>query len=158
MPAETRLDQNFPTPGVANGHVVIVAVGLMVMMLLSVVMLVGLYTWWVPQRALPPPRELPAPQVRTDERSLRRQIEDRQTALLSGYHWVDAGKTLIAIPIGRAMQILAARSTGAYDPIIAPGTIVQPPGPAAASTNQSPALHVPSNREPPRTNNGRLQQ
>jgi hypothetical protein len=144
MPVETHLERDFPSPGVANGYVVAVAVGLMVMMLGAVAMLLGFYVWRLPERALPAPRQLPAPQVRTDERLLRQQIEKRQLALLAGYRWEDAGKTVIGIPIARAMQILAARGARAYDPLIAAGTTAQAPGPAAAAAHQSPTTRVPS--------------
>ena len=71
----TQPDRTSPSPGIANRCVAIIAAGLMIMMLGSVAMLLGFYVWLLPERALPSPRELPAPQVRVDEKAMRARIE-----------------------------------------------------------------------------------
>jgi hypothetical protein len=98
--------------------------------------------------SLPAPRELPAPRVGADERALRVEIEAEQRQRLSGYRWENPEKTLIGIPIERAMQILAARGDKAYDPLIAPNPSDQGSGPAAAAAMQTQGLRVPSDKEP----------
>lgn len=143
---DTQPDRTSPPPGVANRRVAIIAAGLMVMMLGSVAMLLGFYVWQLPERALPPPRELPAPQVRVDERALRSRIEAEQRQRLSGYRWENAEKTRIGIPIERAMQIVAARGDKAFDPIMPNGS-QQALGPAAAIAAQNEGMSVPSNKE-----------
>lgn len=149
MSAEVHSDHEFPSPGVANRPVIAIAAGLMAMMLCGVLLMFGFYIWKVPGRTLPAPRQLPSPQVRTDERLLRQQLEAAQAERLSGYHWENSQKTVIGIPIERAMQILAARGTAAYDPIIQqPNTTAQSPGPATAAAMQNPASSVPSNGQP----------
>lgn len=143
------MDHEFPSPGVANRPVIAVAAGLMVMMLCGVLLMLGFYIWKVPDRTLPAPRQLPNPQVRTDERLLRQQLEAAQAERLAGYHWENPQKTLIGIPIERAMQILAARGSAAYDPILqTPNTTAQSLGPATATDAQNPSSNVPSNKQP----------
>ena len=147
MSAEAHSDRDYPAPGVASRRVILAAIGLMAMMLGAVVMMLGFYVWQLPERALPEPRQLPAPQVRTNERLLRQQLETAQRARLSGYRWEDSQKTLVGIPIERAMQIVVARGTGAYDPIATPSTTARSPGPPAAAAMQNPQIRVPSNKE-----------
>jgi hypothetical protein len=149
MSAETHSDHEFPSPGVANRPVIAVAIGLMAMMLCGVSLMLGFYTWKVPERTLPAPRQLPNPQVRTDERLLRQQLEAAQAERLAGYHWENPQKTLIGIPIERAMEILAARGPAAYDPIIQQtNTTAQSSGPATAASMQNPNSNVPSDGQP----------
>jgi hypothetical protein len=150
MSDETHSARDFPSPGVANRRVALIAIGLMAMMLGAVAMLVAFYVWQLPERTLPPPRQLPAPRVQTDERALRQQLEAAQFARLSGYRWEDAQKTLIGIPIERAMQILATRGGEAYDPIIRPSAAAPSLGPGAAGAIQNPRARVPSNQGPKR--------
>ena len=89
------------------------------------------------------------PQVRTDERLLRQQLQAAQAERLSGYHWENPQKTLIGIPIERAMQLLATRGAAAYDPIVQQSdTTAQSPGPGTAAAMQNPASSVPSNGQP----------
>jgi hypothetical protein len=148
MSAELNSGHDFPSPGVANRRVAAIAIGLMAMMLGAVGMLLGFYVWQLPERALPPPQQLPAPQVRTEERLLRQQLEAAQRERLSGYRWEDQQKNLIGIPIERAMQVLAGRGAKAYDPLIAPGTIAPSPGPDTAAALQNPQVRVPSSNQP----------
>ena len=148
MSAEPHSDHDFPSPGVANRPVIAIAAGLMAMMLGGVLLMFGFYVWQLPGRTLPAPERLPNPQVRSDERLLRQKLEAVQTERLSGYRWENSQKTLIGIPIERAMQILAARGAAVYDPIIQqPHTTAQPPGAATAAAMQNPALSVPSNAQ-----------
>jgi hypothetical protein len=147
MSAETHSDRDLPSPGVANHAVILVAAGLMAMMLCAVVMMLGFYIWQLPNRTLPAPRQLPTPQVRTDERILRQELEAAQRARLSQYRWLDEQKTLIAVSIERAMQILAGRGSNAYDPIIPPGTTAESVGATAAASMQQQGVRVPSSKE-----------
>ncbi len=152
MSAEVHSNHELPAPGVANRPVSVVAAGLMLMMLGAVAGLFAFYVWQLPDRTLPPPRQLPAPQVRTDERLLRQQLEAGQRARLSGYRWENADRTLVGIPVERAMEILVARRTAAYDPLLqSPNTIGQSPGPGAAAAMQDPRASVPSNGQPAQT-------
>ncbi len=148
MAVEAHDARDWPAPGVRNRPVIAIAAGLMAMMLISVAALTGVYIWKLPERDAATPLPLPAPQVRTDETLLRRQLERDQLSRLSGYAWQNPEKTLIRIPIERAMQILAARGPQAYDPIIAPPKTAGSPGHEAAAANQTPGSRVPSGKEP----------
>jgi hypothetical protein len=148
MSIESHSDRDFATAGVGNRAVAVIAAGLMAMMLGAVAMLIGFYVWQLPERALPPPRQLPAPQVRVDERALRAEIETEQRQRLTGYRWENPEKTLIGIPIERAMQIIAARGANAYDSLMAPSSSEQVSGPDSAAQMQTQGLRVPSNKEP----------
>jgi len=53
--------------------------------------------------------QFPAPSVLTDERAQRLQLEAAQRARLAGENG--------AIPIGRAMSMIAGRGAKAYDPV-----------------------------------------
>lgn len=149
MSAEAHSGHEFPSPDVANRPVIAIAAGLMAMMLAGGLLMVGIYAWQVGERRLPAPQRLPSPQVRTDERLLRQQLQAAQAERLSGYHWENPQKTLIGIPIERAMQLLATRGAAAYDPIVQQSdTTAQSPGPGTAAAMQNPASSVPSNGQP----------
>lgn len=150
MSAETRPHHDFPSPDVANRAVMATAAGLMAMMLAGVFLMAGIYAWQMPDRRVPAPQRLPDPQVRTDERLLRQQLEAAQTERLSGYRWENQQKTLIGIPIERAMELLAVRGAAAYDPLIhQPNNTGQSPGPATAAAMQDQNSSVPSNGQAP---------
>jgi hypothetical protein len=149
MSVDAHPDHEFPSPGVANRPVIAVAAGLMAMMLAGVFLMAGIYAWQVPHRTLPSPQRLPDPRVRTDERLLRQQLEAAQIERLSGYRWENSQKTVIGIPIERAMQILVARGAAAYDPIVKQAdATAQSPGPATAAAVQDQGSIVPSNGQP----------
>ena len=144
MSTETRSTPNLPSPGVGNRLVVVIAAGLMAMMVTAIAVMAVIYVGGLPKRTLPSPALLPAPQVRTDEKSLRKRLEAEQLSRVSGYRWENAQKTLVGIPIERAMQILGAK---AYDPIIQSGEAALAPGPTTATANQNPEVRVPTNKE-----------
>jgi hypothetical protein len=148
MSTEEHAPQDLSSPGVGNRWVVAIAAGLMAMMVAAVVGFAVLYVKRLPANRLPPPELFPAPRVQVDEKALRLRLEAEQRSRLSGYHWENPQKTLVGIPIERAMQILAARGAKAYDPIAASGEAALAPGPASANAFQNPSVRVPSSKEP----------
>jgi hypothetical protein len=154
MSIETRSTPNLPSPGVGNRLVVVIAAGLMAMMVTAIAVMAVIYVGALPKRTLPSPALLPAPQVRSDEKLLRKRLEAEQLSRLSGYRWENAQKTLVGIPIERAMQIMGARGPKAYDPIIRSGEAALTPGPATATANQNPEVRVPANKEASPVENG----
>jgi len=116
MSEDARSDHLEPG-GVSTARVLIFAAGYMGLLLASVIVLYFVYAGAVPAvpmptiRLFPPPRQEPHP---ADE---LHALLAKQRAELSGYGWADAGHTLVKIPIERAMDIIAARGTQAYDPI-----------------------------------------
>jgi hypothetical protein len=148
MSTDVHPPQNLSSPGVGNRRVVVTAAGLMAMMVGAVAGFAVLYVRQLPANRLPPPELFPAPRVQIDEKALRLRLEAEQRSRLSGYHWENAHKTLIGIPVKRAMQILAARGAKAYDPIASSGEAALAPAPATANAFQSPNVRVPSSKEP----------
>jgi hypothetical protein len=148
MSTKAHARQDLSSPGVGNRRVVAIAAGLMAMMVAAVAGFAVLYVRQLPANRLPPPELFPVPRVQVDEKALRLRLEAEQRSRLSGYHWKNAQKTLIVIPIKRAMQILAAYGAKAYDPIASSGEAAFAPGPATANAFQSPNVRVPSSKEP----------
>lgn len=102
------------------GAVVIVAIALAVAVGLGLVALFGGF-----ERPLARAEHHPMPEPHLQAHPLgdRQGYEEAQRAKLSGYQWVDRRAGIVRIPIGRAMQILAAH--GAADQ---PGDRTPPPG------------------------------
>ena len=55
------------------------------------------------------PQTPPAPRLQTDPAGDLRTLRADEQARLEGYAWVDQGKTIVRIPIERAMELLAQR-------------------------------------------------
>jgi hypothetical protein len=89
----------------------------------------AVYDWRVANRTLPAPEQFPSPRVQTHQTEQLQDLLAAQRRRLSGYAWADAGKTLVRIPIERAMDIIAQRGADAYAPLTTPGP---PPSPPAA--------------------------
>ena len=83
----------------------------------SIGLFATLYRSAVPTGVPPPPRPLPAPQLRTDEASELRKLEAKQRAALDGYRWIDRDNGVIAIPLNKAMDLIASRGVDAYRPV-----------------------------------------
>ena len=85
----------------------------------------GLFSNIDPHRVPLPAQQPPVPRLQANPpNDLQKVIADQQ-ARLTGYRWVDRDKDIAAIPIERAMQIIAGRGTDAYAPI--PGAPPPPP-------------------------------
>jgi hypothetical protein len=100
----------------------------------------AVYDWWVPDRTPPAPEQFPSPRVQTHQAEQRQDLLAAQRQQLTGYAWADAGKTLVRIPIERAMDIITQRGAEAYAPFLPPGH--PPAAPAArepATTGQGPS-------------------
>jgi hypothetical protein len=63
------------------------------------------------------PQHFPSPQLIEDETEELHRVNAEQRARLQGYRWVDRDKGLIAIPIGEAMRMIAAKGADGYAPI-----------------------------------------
>jgi hypothetical protein len=102
-----------------------------------------LYEWWVPDRTIQPPEQFPSPRVQTPQAEQPQKLFAAQRRQLTGYAWADPGKTLVRIPIERAMDIVAQRGAGAYAPLTPHGqTPTTPPaGAEPATTGQTTPAH-----------------
>ncbi len=74
----------------------------------------------VPREAAAPPENFPQPQLQTAPADDLRSQLATQNARLTGYRWANADHTEVAIPITRAMELIAQRGERAYDPLQLP--------------------------------------
>ena len=66
------------------------------------------------------PAEFPPPRLQSDPVGELRDYQAAQQARLTGYAWADRERGLVHIPVARAMAMIAARGSGAYDPLDPP--------------------------------------
>jgi hypothetical protein len=117
MPNEDMGNRRVPEPaGVANGIVIVAVAGFLGFVGLS---MTGLFFYL---RSAAPgalkaavENHFPEPALQKNPPDDLRNFEREQRAMLSVYEWVDRSKGLVRIPIERAMQIVAARGSHAYD-------------------------------------------
>ncbi len=126
MAHDADADVRLESPGVTVRPVLLGAFACVALMLAAIWGLNAVYDRQVPNRTLPAPEQFPSPRVQTNQIEQRQDIETAQRRLLTGYAWADQDKTLVRIPIERAMAIIAQRGAQAYAPLL-------PPGPATAS-------------------------
>jgi hypothetical protein len=68
-----------------------------------------------PRQGFPPPERFPTPRLQSDPAADLRAFQASQSAQLQGYAWVDRDRGLVRVPIDRAMEMIAARGSAAYD-------------------------------------------
>jgi hypothetical protein len=135
MPIETRPvghhGQGLPEPsGVETSRVVLAVVAAFALLAIGVGGLGAWYWHEVPVKTVPPPATFPQPRVQADEPAELRQILAAQRKRLAAYRWANTQHTLVQIPIGRAMAIIAAKGAHAYDPIAPNPNALSAPGAA----------------------------
>jgi hypothetical protein len=138
-------DAEAPAPlepaGVSLRPVLFGALASVVLMLAAIWGLNAVYDWQVTSRPLPAPEQFPSPRVQTHQVEQLRELLAAQRHQLTEYEWVDQDKTLIRIPIERAMEIIAQRGGDAYAPLLPPGPATAHPtaGAQRATTGQAPS-------------------
>jgi hypothetical protein len=140
VPAEPRPQESLESPDVAIRPVLAAALGAGLLLAGTIGGLDAIWHRAVPIRTVPPPQSFPEPQVRTDERAQRLQLEARQRERLNGYHWADQPHSLVQIPIERAMQIIAQEGAQAYAPLV--------PSPQALSSSTAAAQRAATSGQP----------
>jgi hypothetical protein len=106
-------------PGVDAQRVIVVATALLVLLGASMGMLALVFFTVVPRNLAPAPRQLPQPELQAHPGADLQQLLARQRSELSHYRWASPDHTLVAIPIERAMEIIAQRGPQGYAPIVA---------------------------------------
>jgi len=105
-------------PGDVNTRWVVMAAGGFIALLAGSIVGLGLVFYAVvPANHTPTVRQFPKPRQEADPAAELHALLARQRKALNGYRWINTDHTLIAIPIERAMQIIAARGDRAYAPI-----------------------------------------
>jgi hypothetical protein len=142
--------------GISARTVISVAVAFLLFTAVSLVPLYYYYTWST--SAVPPPRPRPFAKPALEAAPLMdlQTLQEKQRSQLKGYAWADTSRQIARIPIERAMQMLAARGTGAYGPVTAgsaPSDTPAPAKPADASPAAPPAQSsgTPAQPAPPAT-------
>jgi hypothetical protein len=126
--------------GVSLWPVLFGAFASVVLMLAAIWGLNAVYDWQVPNRSLPGPEQFPSPRVQTHQAEELKDLLAAQRRQLAGYEWADQNKTLIRVPIERAMEIIAQRGAEAYAPLLPPGPATADPtaGAQRETTGQGP--------------------
>ncbi|HZD91948.1 MAG TPA: hypothetical protein VE224_17750 [Pseudolabrys sp.] len=143
MSDQSQSDDRLEPGGVRTLAVVATAIGFMVLLALSVIILRIIFNMSVTQQGPHAPVVFPAPRVTPNEVNELRHLFAGQRKALSNYRWLNSEHTLAAIPIDRAMQLIARRGAEAYAPIVpTPPKSKQPnakapPPPAKASKQGS---------------------
>jgi hypothetical protein len=126
------------------------AFGTLLLLVVSIGGLFGIYHGVVPSRTLPAPQRFPSPRVDTRESEELRGINAAQKQKLETWKWSDNQRSLIQIPIERAMQLLAKKGAEAYEPLLPAQTALTPPTAAAeqAIIQQGKTAGAPTSTSP----------
>jgi hypothetical protein len=141
MAHDAETDVQLEPPGVSVRPVLFGAFASVALMLAAIWGLDAVYDWRVPNRTLPAPERFPSPRVQTHQAEQLKELLAEQRRQLTGYAWADQNKTLVRIPIERAMDIIAQRGSEAYAPLLPPGPATASPtaGAQRATTGQGPS-------------------
>lgn len=132
MPDKKHLIEYVPEPpSVGMTFVGWSAIGALLLLAVSIGGLLGIYHAIVPPIPAPSAQTFPQPQVDTGEREEMHRLRDAQNKELETWRWSDNAHSLVQIPIGRAMQLLAKKGAHAYDPLVAEPSALSPPTAAA---------------------------
>jgi hypothetical protein len=141
VPHDDEADVKLESAGVSLWPVLCGAFAAVVLMLAAIWGLNAIYDWQVLNRTLPAPEQFPSPRVQTHQAEQRQDLLAEQRRRLTGYEWANQNKTLVRIPIERAMEIIAQRGEEAYAPLLPPGPATADPtaGAQRATTGQGPS-------------------
>ena len=131
-------DVDLEPAGVSPRPVLWGALASIALMLAAIWGLSAVYDWRVPNRTLPAAEQFPSPRVQTHQAEQRQELLAAQRRQLAGYTWADPARTLVRIPIERAMEIIAQRGAQAYAPILPPGSAPAAPAAEPKTTGQGP--------------------
>jgi hypothetical protein len=145
---DAETDPRLEPAGVSPWPVLFGALASVILILAAIWGLNAVYEWQVANRTLSAPQQFPSPRVQTHQAEELRDLLSRQRRHLTGYQWADQNKTLVRIPIERAMEIIAQRGGEAYGPLLPPGPAAADPtaGAQRATTGQAPGAHRPEEK------------
>jgi hypothetical protein len=134
--AEPRIHDELESPRLPGKPFILLIVGVFAVIGLSIGGLWGVFNYSVPDRVPLPAQMPPEPRLQSDPPAELSAALSQQRAQLEGYRWIDRGKQIVAIPIGRAMAIVVGRGSDAYGPI--PGAPPMPPATTVLQPGQAP--------------------
>jgi len=117
--SEQRTHDLLASPAVDTRRVVLVATGIVLFLGLSMAVLAGIFFAVVPSQRAEAPQEFPQPRLRAHPSADLQQYLAKQREALNGYRWANSDHSLVAIPIERAMALIAERGAKGYEPIVA---------------------------------------
>lgn len=141
MAHDADTDTRLEPAGVSLWPVLFGAFACVVLMFAAIWGLDAVYDWRVPNRTVPGPEQFPSPHVQTHQAEQLKDLLSAQRRQLTEYAWADQNKTLVRIPIERAMEIIAQRGGEAYAPLLPSGPATAGPeaGAQQATTGQGPS-------------------
>jgi hypothetical protein len=136
MPGEGHHIQYVPEPpSVGMAFVRWAAISSLLLLLGSSGLLYAIYHGVVPGTTSRAVQTFPQPRVDTTDRDELHRITAAQNKTLETWQWADSQHTTVQVPIERAMQLLAKKGAGAYQPLLSsPQTALSPPTAAAERT------------------------
>jgi hypothetical protein len=149
MPADGHIQYTPEPSGVATGIVVWCGIGALALLAAAIGGFTTVYNNAVPIKTVPRPEEFPQPRVVTsavDAEELRR-LRTEQTERLETWGWANDQHTLVRIPIGRAMMLLAQKGGDGYVPRLPPQPALN--APTAAAQNAITPFAPASSHNPP---------
>jgi hypothetical protein len=134
--AEPRIHDELESPRLPGKPFVLLVAGVFTFLGLSIGGLWGVFNYSFPDRVPLPAQVPPEPHLQSDPPAELSTMLSQQRAQLEGYRWIDRSKQIVAIPIDRAMAIVAGRGPDAYGPI--PGAPPMPPATPMPQSSQTP--------------------
>ncbi len=101
-------------PAVAARAVTFTAIGLLVFVGVSLVVLHAYFGQRIRQTVFEPPTPFAGPRLQTNDADDLARLQARQRDRLSGYAWINRENGIVAIPIDEAMKRIVARGASAY--------------------------------------------
>jgi hypothetical protein len=114
--------------GVSAGRVTIVAGGFAALLVASLIGLGVVFYAAVPRDRTPAAESFPRPRLEADPAAELHALQSKQHQELNVYRWANGEHTLVAIPIERAMAIVAQRGADAFAPIATAKPAPRPSG------------------------------
>jgi hypothetical protein len=105
------------TPAVATLVVLFTAIGFLVFISISLVLLRVYYNEHIRQTIFAPPTPFAKPRLQTNAAGRLAKLQAEQRDKLSHFTWVDQERGIATIPIDDAMKRIVARGADAYAPI-----------------------------------------
>jgi hypothetical protein len=127
MSDQARTDDLEPG-GVSTRGVLIAAASAMALLAAGMAVFALIFYAAVPGDRMPATTLFPQPRLASNPAVELHNLIARQRADLDGYRWANTEHTLVAIPIERAMEIIAARGGRAYSPVGAGTPATTPAG------------------------------
>jgi len=116
------------SPAVATRVVLAAAIGFLVFVAISLVVLHFYFNAQIAQPIFVQPAAFAKPQLQTNDVQDLAKLQAEQRKRLGGYVWVDRKKGIGTIPIEEAMKRVVARGAKAYAPIEASTPVTDPGG------------------------------